>query len=101
MGVDDTIRKFDTILGLRLLKIIHLNDSKGPLGSGRDRHENIGMGYIGEEGFKALFRHEAVRELPFIMETPIDNPGDDATGNQKSQKIISLKQITLPCEGPS
>lgn len=87
MGVDDTIRKFDTILGLRLLKIIHLNDSKGPLGSGRDRHENIGMGYIGEEGFKALFRHEAVRELPFIMETPIDNPGDDAAEIRKVRKL--------------
>ena len=76
-SVNDTVRKFDSVLGLGLLRVIHLNDSKGELGSGRDRHEHIGMGYIGDEGFKAIFRHEAFRNLPFIMETPIDERRDD------------------------
>lgn len=69
-GVEETIRKFDSVLGLGLLRVIHLNDSKGDLGCGRDRHEHVGLGYIGKEGFRALFRNNAVNNLPFIMETP-------------------------------
>ena len=69
-GLEETIRKFDAILGLRSLKVVHLNDSKGGQGCGRDRHEHVGKGYIGMEGFKTLFKHEALRDLPFIMETP-------------------------------
>lgn len=86
-AVDDTIKKFDSILGLGLLKVIHLNDSKVGLGSGRDRHEHIGLGYIGEEGFKALFRHEAVRNLPFIMETPIDDRRDEVGSMRKAREL--------------
>jgi deoxyribonuclease-4 len=86
--VSTTLKRFDSVLGLGRLKVIHLNDSKGQLGSGRDRHEHIGMGYIGEEGFKALFRHEAVRGLPFIMETPIDERRDEA-GNIKKARELS------------
>jgi deoxyribonuclease-4 len=69
-GVEETIAKFDTILDLDLLKVIHLNDSKVGQGSGRDRHEHVGTGYIGIEGFKTLFRHPDLTNLPFIMETP-------------------------------
>jgi len=76
-GVDDTLGKFNSVLGFSILKVIHLNDSQVGLGSGRDRHEHIGLGYIGEQGFRALFKHEAVRNLPFIMETPIDERGDE------------------------
>jgi deoxyribonuclease-4 len=79
-AVAETFRKFDQVLGLRLLKVVHLNDSKGDLGSGRDRHEHIGLGYIGDNGFRALLKHEAIRELPLIMETPIDERRDE-TGN--------------------
>ena len=69
-GVEETIRKFDSVLGLGLLRVIHLNDSKGDLGCRRDRHEHVGLGFIGKEGFRALFRNAAVSDLPFIMETP-------------------------------
>jgi len=86
-GVNSTITKFDSILGLKLLKVIHLNDSKGELGSGRDRHEHIGLGYIGEEGFKALFRHSSVQDLPFIMETPIDSRRDDVGNISKVREL--------------
>lgn len=87
-GVNATMEKFDSVLGLDQLKLIHLNDSKVELGAGRDRHEHIGLGYIGEEGFRALFKHDAVRELPFIMETPIDDRRDEA-GNIKKVRELS------------
>jgi len=52
------------------LKLIHANDSKFPLGSGIDRHEDIGKGYIGIEGFKVIVNNDYLRDLPFILETP-------------------------------
>jgi deoxyribonuclease-4 len=87
--VDQTLMKFDSVLGLDRLKVIHLNDSKGELGCGRDRHEHIGLGYIGEEGFRALFRHETVRTLPFILETPIDDHADAAGDMKKARELAS------------
>lgn len=87
-GVAETIGRFDSVLGLGLLRVIHLNDSQVGLGGGRDRHEHIGMGYIGEAGFKALFKHEAVQKLPFIMETPVDNRRDEA-GNMRKVRELS------------
>jgi len=79
-SVAATMAKFDDIIGLDRLKLIHLNDSKGGLGSGLDRHEHIGLGYIGREGFKAILHHPAIRELPMILETPEDERRD-AAGN--------------------
>lgn len=87
--VNETFAKFDKILGLDLLKVIHLNDSKGELGSNRDRHEHIGMGHIGEEGFRALFKHEALKDLPFIMETPIDERRDEVGNIRKVRELSS------------
>lgn len=86
-GVDDTLGKFNSVLGFSRLKVIHLNDSQVGLGSGRDRHEHIGLGYIGEQGFRALFKHEAVRSLPFIMETPIDERGDEKENMRKAREL--------------
>jgi deoxyribonuclease IV len=79
-SVDATLARFDEIVGLERLKVVHLNDSKGGLGSGLDRHEHIGMGYIGEKGFKAILHHNAIRDLPMILETPEDERRD-AKGN--------------------
>jgi len=87
-GVNSTISKLDAVLGLKQLKVIHLNDSKGELGSGRDRHEHIGLGFIGEVGFRALFHHPSLQGLPFIMETPIDERRDDV-GNIKKVRELS------------
>lgn len=86
-GVDETLIKFDSVLGLGILKVIHLNDSKYGLGSGRDRHEHIGMGYIGEKGFKTLLKHGTVRNLPLIMETPIDERRDEAGNIRKVREL--------------
>ncbi len=86
-GVDQTLAKFDDIIGLENVKVFHLNDSKGGLGSGLDRHEQIGKGYIGEKGFKALLQHPAIRDLPLILETPIDEPGDNLRNLQMVRKL--------------
>jgi deoxyribonuclease-4 len=64
--------KIKAIVGLKELKIVHLNDSKGGLGSNLDRHEHIGLGSIGAEGIAAFLNHRAIQNLPIIMETPID-----------------------------
>ncbi len=87
-GVVETLERFNKTLGLGVLKVIHLNDSQVGLGSGRDRHEHIGLGYIGENGFRVFLRHEAVRGLPFIMETPIDERRD-AAGNMKKARQLA------------
>jgi deoxyribonuclease IV len=88
-AVNSTFARFDEVLGLSLLKAIHLNDSKVELGAGKDRHEHIGMGRIGEAGFKALFKHEAVQGLPFIMETPIDERRDDVESMRKVRELAA------------
>lgn len=69
-AVERTLGLFDEIVGYDRLKVIHLNDSKGALGSHLDRHENVGRGRIGPKGMKAIFAYPGVLERPLIMETP-------------------------------
>lgn len=70
--LDGVLEHFDRTLGLHRLRAIHLNDSKNPLGSRKDRHEVIGGGFIGAEAFARIINHPALRDLPFILETPHD-----------------------------
>ena len=91
--LDKTLQHFDEVLGLGNLKLIHLNDAKGGLDSRLDRHEHIGLGYIGEEGFRVILNDARLEELPMILETPIDNRRDDE-GNL--EKVRELSQF-----GPS
>jgi endonuclease IV len=86
-SVKATLGRFEEIVGSDELKVVHLNDSKNGLGSGLDRHEHIGMGYIGQEGFKALLHHPSIRELPLILETPIDERRDD---QENLQMVLEL-----------
>src|ERR671930_1999622 len=81
-AVNETLDKFSNEVGLKNLKVIHLNDSKDKLNSNRDRHEHIGLGKIGKEGFRALLNHKSVKNIPIIMETPIDSRRDNS-GNLK------------------
>ncbi|TYB44556.1 deoxyribonuclease IV [Actinomadura chibensis] len=69
-GVKDTIDALVATVGDGRLKLVHANDSKDPCASGRDRHENIGAGHIGEAAFGELFRHPATAGVPFLIETP-------------------------------
>ncbi|MGB2797172.1 MAG: deoxyribonuclease IV [Phycisphaerae bacterium] len=69
-AVEETLGKIDEAVGLRRVGVVHVNDAKGSLGSRLDRHQHIGRGRIGREGFRALVNHPALAALPFILETP-------------------------------
>lgn len=81
--VDNMLDKFDSSVGLKELKFVHLNDSKGELGSNLDRHEHLGLGHIGKAGLSAFVHHKEIVKLPIVMETPIDERRDDK-GNMKA-----------------
>ena len=87
-GLQDTLSQFDDVIGLNHLKIIHLNDTKGDLGSGLDRHEHIGMGFIGEEGFRRILHHKVFLALPLICETPVDERRDDQGNIKKVRELL-------------
>ncbi len=69
-GLDDAMAEFDRHIGLDLLAVIHANDSKVPLGGFRDRHENIGDGYIGTDGFATMAAHPAFQGKAWLLEVP-------------------------------
>ncbi len=73
--LEGVLEEFDRIVGLDRLKAIHLNDSKMPFASNKDRHERIGEGTIGEEALIKLVNHPKLKHLPFLLETP-----NEATG---------------------
>ena len=73
--LDDVLEQFDKVLGLSRLKAIHLNDSKNPMGSHKDRHEVLGGGFIGLEALLNLVSHPSLKHLPFYLETPNELPG--------------------------
>lgn len=73
--LDEVLSEFDRVIGLDRLKAVHLNDSMNPLGSRKDRHQKLGQGCIGEDALRAVVLHPALNRLPFILETPNDDPG--------------------------
>ena len=73
--LDGILTEFDKVIGLNRLKAIHLNDSLNDRGSHKDRHARIGEGHIGWEAFTRIINHPALRDLPFILETPNDDAG--------------------------
>jgi len=83
-AVGVTMELFGEIIGIERLKVVHLNDSKGPLGSRLDRHENIGEGKIGRKGIRALLHYPGIGERPLIMETPYE----DIRTMEKSIKLV-------------
>ena len=87
-GIEATIAEFDELVGVGNLVAVHANDSKRVLGSGVDRHDNIGEGFIGEEGFEVIMGNPAFRDVPFFLEVPgFEGKGPD------SQNIQILKNI--------
>lgn len=93
-GLEKTVRDADRILGMKNVKLIHANDSKTPLGSRVDRHENIGQGHIGKDGFRRILAHPKLKRLPFILETPVDQEGDDVR-NLETLKKLCPKSTTI------
>lgn len=73
--LDGVLEQFDKIIGITNLKAIHVNDSKNPYQSHKDRHEKIGKGFLGIKTFENLINHPKLKNLPFILETPNDLDG--------------------------
>ncbi len=86
-GLRETLAQFDEQVGLKNLRVIHLNDSKGDRGSGLDRHEHIGMGFIGEDGFRRILHIPVFASLPLVCETPVDERRDDRGNIAKVREL--------------
>lgn len=82
-NLDDVLDEFDRIIGIDRLKAIHINDSKNPFESHKDRHEVIGGGFIGIEAFERIINHKSLRDLPFFLETP-----NELDGYQKEIEVL-------------
>ena len=86
------IKDFDSIIGLDYLKCIHLNDSKKPLGSRVDRHEHIGKGYIGLEGFTNIINDKRIEQVPKILETPKGKEQLEDLNNLQTLKSLIINE---------
>jgi deoxyribonuclease-4 len=91
-GLENFIRHASDILDLSRVPVIHANDSKSGFNSHLDRHAHIGGGYIGLEGFRRILNHPALRDKAFILETPVDEPGDDLRNVQRLKELVSPKK---------
>lgn len=81
-GLGETLQEFDKLIGLEHLVCLHLNDSAAELGSNRDRHADIGKGYIGKDAFELIVNHPKLKDIPGIIETP---------GMKKEEELSDLK----------
>ena len=86
--LSDEIRKF---IGKEKIRLLHLNDAKGTLGSGLDRHEHIGQGKIGLTGFRNFLNHKVFSDIPIILETPKKSPDDDLKNLNTVRKLMRRK----------
>ena len=84
-GAEKTFAEFDRVIGLRRLAVLHLNDSKSPLGSRVDRHDNLGHGRIGLEPFRWIMRAPELERVPKILETP---KGKDLAEDAAAMKVL-------------
>jgi deoxyribonuclease-4 len=99
---DDLLEDFDRQIGLERLAMIHLNDSKSPLGSRTDRHEHLGAGLIGAAGLAHLLTHPRLVDLPFYLETPGMDVGYDATNLRRARDLAAGRPLeSLPPEALS
>ena len=93
-GLKKTVAEADRILGLNHVHVIHANDSKAPLGSHVDRHQNIGEGYIGMDGFRRILTHPRLRSKAFILETPVEQDGDDRRNLETLKRLCQKGRTT-------
>lgn len=91
--VDEIFRRIEENIGEDKVRLIHLNDSCFPLGARRDRHDHIGEGYIGEQGFRNFLSHPEVRKIPLILETPKRNEKDDITNINRVKYLASRREV--------
>lgn len=90
-GYESTWRRFERVIGLQHLLAVHLNDSRGSLGSGIDRHEHIGKGEIGLPGFRRLIRDSRLTKIPGILETP-----KSADMHEDVENLQRLRALSRP-----
>ncbi len=91
-GLRQTMEEFDRTVGISHLRAIHVNDSKTPLGSNVDRHENIGLGLIGEEAFARMLHHPSLRPLPFLLEVPgLTKEGPDRPNIETLRRLAGVE----------
>lgn len=93
-GFFKTMEEIERMIGFERVKVIHVNDSKGECGSNIDRHEHIGKGKIGEDGFKFFLNFKPFREVPFIIETP-----KEITPDGIDMDIINMEKLKGMQEG--
>jgi deoxyribonuclease-4 len=94
-GLAETMSEVTRLLGIENVRVIHTNDSKTPLGSHVDRHQNIGEGYIGLDGFRRILAHPGLREKAFILETPVDKEGDDRKNLETLKGLCPKSRTTI------
>ena len=87
-SVKETIKEFNDTVGIKNLKILHLNDSKGELNSNRDRHDHIGLGEIGKEGLGEIIKIMNKNNIPIVLETPIDDIRDDFHNIEDAKSLV-------------
>ena len=98
-GLASTLGQIESTIGLENVPVLHANDSKIPLGGHVDRHEHIGKGKIGAEAFARILKHPRLRSVPpeglagraFLLETPIDEPGDDRKNVAKLWELAGIE----------
>jgi len=95
-GLNAALAELETELGLPRLAGLHVNDAKFTLGSRRDRHEHIGRGMIGGKGLRAFFGDARVRELPAVLETPVEKDGDDARNLAAVRELFKRSRRRKP-----
>lgn len=95
MDFDAVLTEFDKIIGLDRLKVVHINDSKNPKGAHKDRHANIGFGEIGFEALNRVVHHEALKDLPKILETPYVGPDKKTAKAPYGFEIAMLREQTF------
>jgi deoxyribonuclease-4 len=92
LGTEEGLRtlseKMEAFFGLSRVLLVHLNDSRGGLGSGLDRHEHIGKGKIGSRGMKRFLHHESFGSVPLILETPKTSPADDPENLRRVRALL-------------
>jgi deoxyribonuclease IV len=105
-GLEQTIEQVDKTIGLDHVPVFHVNDSKIPLGGRVDRHAHIGEGKIGATAFARILKHPRLSALPpagvlgraFLLETPIDDPGDDRRNIARLWELAGLEDVAPPVE---
>ena len=90
---NEILRQFDQIIGLEYLKVIHLNDSKNQKGAHKDRHENLGHGFIGFDDLCKVAHHPLLKDLPIILETPYIE--DKAPYKEEIEMILNMKFVNI------